>query len=410
MFRCPRCGAELARDARFCGFCGYVLNVSPDQLAPTVASSSSGFDPQGGARPAPYVEPTAYAEPYMGQPPAPPVTSYSWPEQLAPPPPPSSLPPLPPQVPVQQSRPQGRRSFSPKWLILIVLILAVGGGAAIYGVLILTRPQPLLKVTSAYHVGTTPAGAVGTGFDVSGQHFASNSTVHFQLDGKTLPDVQIQSDDQGSILATLKVTAAWPLGTHTLTAVDASNNSTQKGVKVAIVPPGEAHTPGPNGAPPDDASFTLKAVLQGRNTSGEPESINITLIVTGRPDPAGGTVCGDYGNGVRDDGQPHTASGTVSGVPYQETYVPTCQGSYHGGKLSYTRVITQDRVIFFSSQGQVNCAFQTPYNAIVMQGSFSNATTASGSYTTPALTLSCDNGRSSSSLASQGTWSAQLQS
>ncbi|RAQ97211.1 hypothetical protein [Thermogemmatispora tikiterensis] len=287
-------------------------------------------------------------------------------------------------------------------VVVVVVVLVVGGVVAAVNLLHLGQGQPQLRVSSAYHVGSLPAGATGTSLQVSGQQFASDSQVSFYLDGQSLPGVSAKTDDNGALKVNLSVTSGWKLGQHTLTAADASNNRVQQGVTVVIVPQGQAHTPGPNGAPSDDASF--KIAFTASNGSSTQSG---TFTVTGHPDPAGGTVCASYADGMQDDGQPHTLSGvTSSGIRYQETLVATCQGTYRGGKIIYKEIYSQDQVVFQTSLGNVTCS-AAPHTAQA-DGSFVDATHVKGTLSGPAYSYSCDNGNSSQTQAVTGTWEGQL--
>lgn len=274
-------------------------------------------------------------------------------------------------------------------VIVVVLVLAgAGGGAAAY---FLSRPQPTISLTSTYTTASTPAGATGTTFKVSGQKFSGGSAITFLLDGKPLTGGQaVSSNSSGAVSATLTVTDGWSVGSHTLTARDASGYLTQKGAALTIVTPGQAKTPGPNGAPSDDASGTVLASVQSSDGSEA-----ISLKVTGKAD--GGSVCRDA-----DDGQSHSTSGTTSGVGYTETTVATCSGSYKGGKLTYTETVTSDKIVFDNG---VTCTAQVPYVARHLEGTFTNHTSLNGSYTSDAVTVNCDHGLGSSTTnAGQGTW------
>jgi hypothetical protein len=278
----------------------------------------------------------------------------------------------------------------------------VGGVLAALNLLHVGQEQPQLRVSSAYHVGGLPAGATGTSLQVSGQQFASDSQVTFYLDGQPLPGAKAKTDSNGALKVNLSVTSDWKPGQHTLTAADASNNRVQQGVTVVIVPQGQAHTPGPNGAPPDDASFKI-AFTASNGLATE----RGTFIVTGHPDPAGGTVCATYADGMQDDGKPHTLNGvTSSGIPYQETLVATCQGTYRAGKIIYKEIYNQDQVVFETLQGNMTCT-TAPYTAQV-EGSFVDATHVKGTLSGPARSYSCDNGNSFQVQAVTGTWEGQL--
>jgi hypothetical protein len=131
----------------------------------------------------------------------------------------------------------------------IVFVVVVAGGIAT-AAHFLSRPQPLISITSNYKMGNTLAGATGTILHISGQKFSSNSAITFLLDGHVAPgNPGTRSDANGNVSADVTITNAWSVGTHTLTARDASNYSTNNSVSVTIVQPGQANTPGPNGAP-----------------------------------------------------------------------------------------------------------------------------------------------------------------
>jgi hypothetical protein len=290
-------------------------------------------------------------------------------------------------------------------IALVILVLVGGGvGTAIY---LLTRPHPVISsVTSQYHVGSTPAGATGTTFHVSGQHFSGNSAITFLLDGQPVPgNAPVQSDANGNVNANLTVTSSWTTGNHTLTARDASNDTTQAGFVVTIVPAGEANTPGPNGAPPDEMSFKLNITIQHHDVVNNQTftPFQETLIITGRPDPAGGTVCQSG-----DDGQQHTYNGTLNNgsISYQETYVETCSGTYKGGQLSYTQTVTNDQ---FSLSDGATCTVSSPYTYEQLQGTFTTATTIAGTYSLGAVKAPCDDGTTVTFDAESGTWTGQIQ-
>jgi hypothetical protein len=129
------------------------------------------------------------------------------------------------------------------------------------------------------------------------------------------------------------------------------------------------------------------------------------LVVTGQADPAGGTVCQAH-----DNGQPYTQSGAmldVSGMPtgvtYQETLTSTCSGSYKDGQLTYTETATSDQYVLSTG---FTCQAATPYTLQTLSGSFSNATTISGSWSTSGYTITCAMGLPASPHpAQQGSWS-----
>lgn len=297
---------------------------------------------------------------------------------------------------VQQPQ-SGKKSRGSKVLLIIgvvvVLLGLIGGG---YELLI---PRPTMAVKSNYNVGNVLAGSTGTSLTVSGSKFSSSSTVTFLLDGKPIPGEQtVRSNGGGDVSTTLKLTDNWPLGRHTLTAKDASGYTTSQGVAIQVVKQGEAGTPGPNGAPPDDASLAINASV---TLKGDPVQHTETLTVTGRPDPKGGTVC----IGGDDNGQPHTLTGTSNGVTFSETIVLSCSGLYKNGQLTYTETATSDKIAF--SNG-LTCIARTPYTYQHLTGAFTSATSISGTFTSDNITVDCTGGVGTQQLdANQGTWTGQ---
>jgi hypothetical protein len=275
--------------------------------------------------------------------------------------------------------------------VIIVLIVA-GAGTAIY---FATRPQPVISVTSTYHTGATSAGASGTTLKLTGSKFSGNSAITFLLDGTPTPgNSPVQSNSDGAVTATLNITDAWSTGNHTITARDASGYLTKVGVPIAIVTPGQAHTPGPNGAPSDDASGTIVAMIQASGQSG-------TLNLSVKGSANGGTVCGD-----EDDGQPHVHTGTTQGLSYIETRVFSCSGTYKGGRLSYTETATSDKLVFDNG---ATCTASTPFVNAHLEGTFTSATAINGSFSQDAITVTCNfqgASQSNSTAAATGTWTA----
>jgi hypothetical protein len=214
----------------------------------------------------------------------------------------------------------------------------------------------------------------------------------------------VSSDANGTVKGDLVIRTDWPLGTHMLTAKDASGYATKAGVPVVIVSQGQAHTPGPNGAPPDDMSFTLnvKEQIHDAGTGQHPVSGTETLVVTGKPDPAGGTVCQSY-----DDGQPHTDTGNASnGITYRVTYILSCSGTYKGGKLSYSETATTSKIDF--SDG-ISCVAHTPYVSEHLEGTFTSQNTISGTFSSDSVTVDCNQGLGThQDPAGTGSWTAQL--
>jgi hypothetical protein len=215
----------------------------------------------------------------------------------------------------------------------------------------------------------------------------------------------VSSDTDGNVRADLNITTAWAVGNHMLTAKDASGYATKAGVSVVIVPQGQAHTPGPNGAPPDDKSFILYAHVQVHDagTGKQAGSTTETLTVTGKPDPSGGTVCQAI-----DDGQPHTYLGNAgNGITYRETYVLSCSGTYKGGKLSYIETATSDKADL--SDG-VTCVAHTPYVFQDLEGTFTSQSTINGTISSDSVIGNCNRGIGSLQInARKGSWTAELE-
>jgi hypothetical protein len=263
-------------------------------------------------------------------------------------------------------------------IIVTSIVVVLAGGAAGAAAYLLTRPQPVISLTSIYKAGNTFAGTSGTTLNIRGEKFSSNSVITFLLDGATAPGSQkATSDSKGNFRVDLKITDAWMVGTHTLTARDASNYSTQNSVTVMVVSQGQANTPGPLGAPPDDATFKVNASVQGQFTAGFPFTAQETEIVTGHPDPAGGSVC---------QSSPEVTTGvTTNGlVPYQDTRTYSCTGSYKAGKITLTVMIMSD-VYVFSSPGSGSCALKSPQTNEQLTGSYTGQNTFTGSVTYPTI-------------------------
>jgi hypothetical protein len=454
--RCPRCQNPVAPGATTCGTCGLALtNAGAQPGAPAAAESfglpGSGYGP--GSQP-----PTVYSPPgtignaptvagslpyapsptpapgypasapqgfsssqpaYPGsQPPAayPATMQGGYPGSPSQPAYPGSTPPVgfpggqpqpgftggafaPPGV---LTPPAQQRSGGSKTALIVVaavvLLAAVGGGIAYF---LLTRPKPVITVTSDYKVGSTYVGSTSTVFHVSGQKFSSNSSITFLLDNQPAPGVSlIQSDSDGNVQATLTVTADWGIGSHTLTARDASDYVTQAGILIQIVAQGDAGTPGPNGAPTDSATFSLTITVHPKDaTTGEPfNSFQDDLSINSPANPNNAVVC----DMRTDTGQPQTGSGDAgSGVTYQDTVILTCSGSYKGGQLEYKETVTSWRRVF--SNG-VTCTAQTPFTFQELKGAFTDAMTISGSFSSDSITFNCNNGGSITGNPSTGTF------
>ena len=299
---------------------------------------------------------------------------------------------------------------SVKTIIIVVttVVVVVAGGIAA-AAHFLSGHQPFISITSNYRVGNTLAGAPGTILHISGQQFSSNSAITFLLDGHVAPgNAGTRSDANGNFSANVTITAAWSVGTHTLTARDASNDSTKNGVSVTIVQPGQANTPGPNGAPPDDSSFRLKVTIQAADPNvGEPFDSNPVLIITGHPDPEGGTVCSPD-----DSGQSFTQNGTGynNGIPYTEVETATCSGTYKASQISYIETDTSASGSFQSNGITTNCVLNNPAVILRLTGAYAGNNTFSGTINYPyVLFTTCDQqGSSFWQEALQGTWTGTI--
>ena len=301
-----------------------------------------------------------------------------------------------------------------KWLIIgLIGIVIIGAGGAGFAIYLLTRPQPTITLNSNFTEGGTPAGASGTTLHIIGNKFSGTATIIFLLDGAPVPGNQgAQSDAEGNVRADLVITNAWAIGKHTLTAKDANGNTTKSGVTVMIVPQGQAHTPGPFGAPPDDASFSLNLSIHSQvDATGTQYTHQATLLITGHPDPTGGTVCRS-----RDNGQPQVYSGVTldTGEAITETFTVSCSGSYKGGKITFTETFTSDKVVFTSSNPLTTCTLNGPHVDLQLTGSYTNQHVFSGTISYPEVPRSaytCDqSGSYFFFYAEHGTWTGQIAS
>jgi hypothetical protein len=343
----------------------------------------------------------AQPQSYMQQSQTPPgapgtVPSYTPPAPITPAPEPFYTPPT-------KQRKFGGRMKILLIALAIILVLGIVGGAGIAAYQ-LTRPQPVISVTSDYHVGSTPAGSTSTVFHVSGHKFSSTSVITVLLDGVSVPgSSRVASDAGGNVKVDVTVTNSWAVGSHILTAKDADGNVTKVAAPVIIVPQGQADTPGPNGAPADDKSFSLNVNVQYQDViTGKPGSYTAQLIINGQTVPAGGEVCQ-----LGDNGQPYTYNGNAgNGITYTETGTFTCSGTYKGGKLTYTEENTTDRIDY--SNG-ISCMTHQPYVDQHLEGTFNAPNSISGTFTRDSATAYCNQGAGTIQLdALKGTWTGQM--
>jgi len=283
-------------------------------------------------------------------------------------------------------------------LVVVFVLVAAGGGTLIYQ---LTRPQPIVVLNSQYLQGNVPVGATGTSLHVLGYKFSGNAPITFLLDNRPVSGVPgVQSDSSGNFQVDLPITAAWSVGMHKLTAKDSGGYLSTNVSNVRIVNQGEAGTPGPQGAPPDNSSFTLNLKQTAANSMTPPATV---LTVKWNSGNNSATVCDDYS----DTNQPSTGNGVLqNGVAYKVTDTYTCQGSYKAGKLSYTEMLSEQLVLADGS----TCQTASPVAFKQVEGTFSNATTASGTYTMAGYQDTCTGGKTSSVSASSsnGTWTSTI--
>ena len=269
----------------------------------------------------------------------------------------------------------------------------------------LTRPKPGMTVTSNYHVGSMPAGSSGTALHINATNFSGSSAISFLLDNQPVASNQhVNSDANGKVKTDLAIASDWAVGNHTLTARDASGYTTKVGSHVAIVAQGQANTPGPNGSPTDSASFSIDITvrLQDAGTGKQSQPFTETLVITGKPDPSGGTVCQSY-----DDGKPNSLSQTDNGVQVQITAAFSCSGTYKGGKLSYTETATSLKI---TAANGGYCVAHTPFIYQKLDGSFANHSVISGTASGDSITFNCSLSINTQSNARTGSWTGQLTS
>lgn len=310
-------------------------------------------------------------------------------------------------APIPPKKKRGGRTHV--FLVALVVLLLGGGSGLGAFVYVNTRPQPSIHLTSRYVLASIPVGASGTTFQVSGQNFPGQTNITFLLDGTLAPGTTSrQSTSTGQVTSTLRVTAAWAPGKHTISARIVGSAPT-KGVTILIVTAGEDNTPGPNGAPSDSARGSIVVTMQP-HTSSRQLSLQMQR----------GTICGS-----EDDGKLHTFTQNASGDsadagPGLDTFSATCTGTYREGHVSYTETITSETI-----QGNygVSCSAKKPYQ-MHLEGTFTGPTTLVGTSSTDAFTWHCTitpvpgqqygvafdiNGKPSSqedveSSASVGTW------
>ncbi len=295
-------------------------------------------------------------------------------------------------------------------VIVVITIVVVAGGGIGAAAYFLTRPHPVITASSSFTVGSTLAGANGTTLHINGQKFSGSSPITFLLDGTPIQGSQtVTSDSNGNFQTNLKITDGWKTGTHTLTARDGSNYSTQQSVTIMIVAPGQAHTPGPNGAPPDDATFQVNVTMQTRFTDGTSYDPAQIVMVSGHPDPTGGTVCRS-----QDSGAPivTTSSTFDTSTAFRSTITYSCTGTYKAGKLTYTEAITSELVEYYNTSPVQTCKEISPHGIEQLSGSYTSQGVFSGNATfeeIPTTDFTCSaTGAYFYYRPAQGTWSGQV--
>jgi hypothetical protein len=291
-----------------------------------------------------------------------------------------------------------------KWVIIgIVLVVILGASGLLLHFLVPSTPafSPTISVTSTYHDNGTPAAANGTTLHVNGQKFATNSAITFLLDNATVrQDMQTVSDSKGNFSTDLAVTSAWANGNHTLTAHDASNNTTASGSAVSIIQQGNDGTPGPNGSPSNTATFKIAIELHMQSFADTYE-----LDVTGRSDSQGGAVCAPG-----DDGSQQKSSQTLSdGTVINEVSTYTCSGTYKAGQVTYDDTLNT-RV--YSDDTGDSCSLNTEQTSYIqITGTYMTSQQFSGDITLSAIgddQYTCTGLTNPGTSGDTGTWTGTV--
>lgn len=197
------------------------------------------------------------------------------------------------------------------------------------------------------------------------------------------------------VLAAVIVAVAIVGGAYLVSHTSSSSPQTS-----ATATPKATATPatGPNGSPPDSASFTIQ------------EQSPYQELLTVKQ----GVVCGSF-----DDGAKHQVGrGTQSdGSTYVETMVAKCDPQhsvYHQGTLTYVEAAGYYEVDFFTASGQPSdvCATPSgtqPFVVQQLQGNLSSSSAVTGPYQWPqSPNLACVAGGSIFLKAQNGTWQGIL--
>ncbi len=358
---CPRCQFPTAPGEVFCRQCGLRLTdhaAQPDTL-PSFSQPLSGNAAQPSTPSEFFAGPETAASPLNWDISTPPAFNG-----IAPPP---EMPTAP--LAAMPIKPRRRRKIILLALAIMVALLGAGGSLAY----IFTRTNPVIQVSSAYDQETTLIGSASTSFQITGQQFVANTSITFLLDGRPAPgDKTFQSDANGNIEINLPVTSPWGTGKHVLTARDMLGNTTKDGVSVEIVAQGADGTPGPNGSPSDNDSFTIDEHVTGMTASGQPISFSGTLSILNTG--PGGSVCG-----VSYTGRPWVYTGTIQKwkVTYTETVIYACHVTYKQGHLHYVDTATSETFVLGDGR---HCAAPGPYTSDAFDGAFSSSTSISGTF------------------------------
>jgi hypothetical protein len=288
-----------------------------------------------------------------------------------------------------------------KWVIIAVVVVVILAGSGILAVRLLTPPlMPTINVASNYHDNGMPAGADGTTLQITGKQFVANSPLTFLLDSTAVKqDMQAESDASGNVTATLTVAPNWPLGQHKLTAHDANNNTTNTSTAISIVHPGEAHTPGPNGAPPNDATFKINMEFHMQDTSFT-SKYELDINYQGKP------VCAPG-----DDGSPQKSQGsTTNGMAYTETSSYTCNGTYQAGVVVYDDTLNTD--IYVDANGGTCSLNRSQPSYIHIKGNYTTSQQFSGDITVNSIAgnqYTCTGDLTfNTTRGSSGTWTGTV--
>jgi len=245
-----------------------------------------------------------------------------------------------------------------------------------------------------------PAAADSTTLQITGKQFVANSPLTFLLDSTAVKqDMQAESDASGNVTATLTVAPNWPLGQHKLTAHDANNNTTNSSTAISIVHQGEAHTPGPNGAPPNDATFKINMEFHMQDTSFT-SKYELDINYQGKP------VCAPG-----DDGSPQKSQGsTTNGMAYTETSSYTCNGSYQAGVVVYDDTLNTD--IYVDANGGTCSLNRSQPSYIHIKGNYTTSQQFSGDITVNSIAgnqYTCTGDLTfNTTRGSSGTWTGTV--